>query len=107
MTPSRAHAPAHRDERDNPGTSGTVVSVPRSPSATSSLMDNPSRSPDSGAAADPEHVRQPGPDENDDVRLRRRAIGVVVAYFLLDGIMRSGYFHFGARAEGLAHPGGG
>jgi signal transduction histidine kinase len=67
-------------------------------------MDNPSRSPDSGAAADPEHVRQPGPDENDDVRLRRRAIGVVVAYFLLDGIMRSGYFHFGARAEGLAPP---
>jgi two-component system LytT family sensor kinase len=43
-------------------------------------------------------------DEPDEVRLRRRAIGAVVAYFLLDGIMRSGYFHFAARAEGFSPP---
>jgi signal transduction histidine kinase len=47
-----------------------------------------------------------GPDapEIEDVRLRNRGIAVVVVYFLVDAIMRAGYFHFGARADGRSPP---
>ncbi len=40
----------------------------------------------------------------DDARLERRGALLVAAFFLVDGLMRSGYFHFGALAQGRGDP---
>ncbi|HUF71138.1 MAG TPA: histidine kinase [Longimicrobiales bacterium] len=45
-----------------------------------------------------------GPDPADEARLRRRGVVVVVLFFLLDAVMRSGYFHFGALTQGGSPP---
>lgn len=44
------------------------------------------------------------PTGDDDTQLTRVAVAVVLAYFLIDGIMRSAYFHWGARAVGASPP---
>jgi signal transduction histidine kinase len=54
---------------------------------------------------DPEtRSTRPLEPEAEDRRLRRRGIAVVVAYFTMDAIMRAGYFHFGALADGRSPP---
>ncbi len=39
-----------------------------------------------------------------DARLRRWAVGWVVAFFMVDSLLRAGYFYYGARANGLRPP---
>lgn len=59
-------------------------------------------------APGPARSRRGGPPEPpgapEGPPLHRWVIGAVVAYFVAEGVLRSGYFHFGARAEGAEPP---
>lgn len=49
-------------------------------------------------------VPAPDRDGEDDARLIRRAVVLVVLFFLVDAALRTGYFYFGARASGGEPP---
>jgi two-component system, LytTR family, sensor kinase len=49
-------------------------------------------------------TESPNPEAAAERRLRRRGIALVGLFFVVDGLLRTGYFHFGARARGLGLP---
>lgn len=79
--------PAIRDERDRGGTNGIGTAFPSEAEARKlKSMDS-----------DTHQMTVSGPSN-------RGVAWAVVAFFLVEGVLRSGYFHFGARAEGAQPP---
>lgn len=52
----------------------------------------------------PRSLPRDAPDPEPEARIRRLTVLGIVAFFAVDGLLRTGYFHFGARAQDSTKP---